>query len=53
MRCFEMPWMHDPEWRELLAPVFQAAGIPFNKVHAKYATRSYVVARGLEVIELT
>jgi hypothetical protein len=29
--------MHDPEWRELLAPVFQAAGIPFNKVHIKYA----------------
>jgi hypothetical protein len=31
-RCFEMPWLHDPEWRALLMPVFDAIGVPINKV---------------------
>lgn len=31
-RCFEMPWLHDPEWRALLLPVFEALGVPVHKV---------------------
>ena len=32
LRCFEMPWFHDPAWRDLLLPVFEALGVPPNKV---------------------
>ncbi|KAM3571679.1 hypothetical protein VYU27_006288 [Nannochloropsis oceanica] len=31
-RCFEMPWMHDPEWRALLLPIFDALGVPPHKI---------------------
>ncbi len=31
-RCFEMPWLHDPEWRALLLPIFDALGVPPHKI---------------------
>jgi hypothetical protein len=31
-RCFELPWVHDAEWRELLMPVFEALGVPLHKI---------------------
>lgn len=31
-RCFELPWVHDAEWRALLAPVLEALGVPLSKV---------------------
>jgi hypothetical protein len=31
-RCFEMPWMQDEAWRNLLEPVFAALGVPLSKV---------------------
>lgn len=31
-RCFELPWVHDAEWRALLTPVFESLGVPLHKI---------------------
>ena len=32
MKIFDLPWSHQPQWKELLSPIYQAIGVDEGRI---------------------